>query len=121
MEEKLLDSNINKSYEMVDHPSHYKDNTISCDVETVDKEGRIWGLFGKLLWCVQTAFKYRDRMGNKPGNPLEQEMGKVNMYTQFAKMTQRDIDNLSEEERVKELLKLGIFNEEETKKLKELL
>lgn len=71
----------NTEYEMVNHPSHY--NTSS--VETIEKMRRIWGNQATALWCEMTAFKYRERIGLKPDNSIEQEMGKIKWYEDKAK------------------------------------
>lgn len=68
-------------YEMVDHPTHYN----SSSIETIEKMRRIWGDDATALWCEMTAFKYRDRIGNKPDNPIEQEVGKIQWYEKKAK------------------------------------
>lgn len=71
-----ITNSINEPYEMVNHPSHYN----SSSIETIEKMIRIWGYEKTAIWCEMTAFKYRDRIGNKPGNSLEQEMGKIKWY-----------------------------------------
>lgn len=70
-----------KPYEMVNHPSHYN----SSSIETIEKMRRIWGDDATALWCEMTAFKYRDRVGNKPDNSIEQEVGKIKWYESKAK------------------------------------
>lgn len=65
-----------KKYEMVNHPSHYNNSSI----ETIEKMIRIWGKEQTAIWCEMTAFKYRERIGSKPDNSLEQEMGKIRWY-----------------------------------------
>lgn len=71
----------NKEYEMVNHPSHYNNSSI----ETIEKMIRIWGKEQTAMWCEMTAFKYRERIGSKPDNSLEQEMGKIRWYEDKAK------------------------------------
>lgn len=70
-----------EKYEMVNHPSHYN----SSSIETIEKMIRIWGPEQTATWCEMTAFKYRERIGNKPDNSLEQEMGKIRWYELKAK------------------------------------
>ena len=41
---------------------------------------RIWGIESTIMWCEMTAFKYRMRMGTKPGNTIEQEIKKEKWY-----------------------------------------
>lgn len=77
----LLSTPEEEKYEMVNHPTHYN----SSSVETIEKMRRIWGNEATALWCEMTAFKYRDRIGNKPDNPIEQEVGKIQWYEKKAK------------------------------------
>ena len=71
-----------KTYEMVNHPGHY--NTYSMEV--IDMMEKIWGREATALWCEMTAFKYRMRMGSKPGdNSMEQELKKEKWYLDKAK------------------------------------
>lgn len=79
----------NEKYEMVNHPQHYN----STSIETIEKMRRIWGNEKVALWCEMTAFKYRDRIGNKPENPIEQEIGKIKWYEEKAKSL-RDLDQV---------------------------
>ena len=65
-----------KNYEMVNHPAHYN----NYDVEVIDMINRIWGIDAAILWCEITAFKYRMRMGTKPGNSIEQDLTKEKWY-----------------------------------------
>jgi len=69
------------SYEYVNHPSHYN----SSSIETIEKMRRIWGNEQTALWCEMTAFKYRDRIGNKPDNSNDQEVGKIKWYENKAR------------------------------------
>lgn len=71
-----------EKYEMVNHPQHYN----STSIETIEKMRRIWGNEKTALWCEMTAFKYRDRIGNKPDNPVEQEIGKIKWYEETARL-----------------------------------
>ena len=67
-------------YDMV-NPSHYKDKPI----ETIEKMRRIWGDEMTSIYCDMTAFKYRERIGDKPGQPLEQEIKKIKWYESKSK------------------------------------
>lgn len=69
-------NNSEKTYEHVNHPSHYN----NYDVEVIDMMKRIWGIEDTIRWCEMTAFKYRMRMGTKPGNTLEQDLKKEKWY-----------------------------------------
>lgn len=65
-----------ESYEMVNHPSHYN----KYDIEVIDMMEKIWGVDATILWCKMTAFKYRMRLGEKPENPIEQDLNKEHWY-----------------------------------------
>lgn len=92
---------MSKNYEMVNHPSHYK--TYEEVVEIINK---VAGPFIASMWCKWNGFKYRMRMGTKPNNPIEQEIGKENvyltLYEKFKKQWKDDgvnFDNLTEDEK----------------------
>lgn len=71
----------NQKYEMVNHPQHYNE----YDIEVIDMMERIWGLEATILFCMMNAFKYRQRMGLKPGQPIEQDLDKEKWYLKKAK------------------------------------
>ena len=68
-------------YEMVDHPNHYN----LYDIEAIDMIERIWGAENAALWCEITAFKYRMRMGTKPGEDVTRDLNKEQWYLKKAK------------------------------------
>lgn len=68
-------------YEMVNHPNHYNE----YDIEVIDMMERIWGVEATILFCQMNAFKYRQRMGLKPGQPIEQDLNKEKWYLKKAK------------------------------------
>lgn len=72
---------MSKDYEMVNHPSHYN----NYDIEVIDMIERIWGIDAVIQWCEITAFKYRMRVGTKPGNSVEQDLNKEQWYLNKAK------------------------------------
>lgn len=65
-----------EKYEMVDHPTHYN----KYDIEVVEMIKRVWNPFIASKWCEINAFKYRMRLGEKPDNPIEQDIKKENVY-----------------------------------------
>ena len=69
------------AYEMVDHPNHYN----LYDIEAIDMIERIWGAENAALWCEITAFKYRMRMGTKPGEDVTRDLNKEQWYLKKAK------------------------------------
>jgi hypothetical protein len=70
-----------KIYEMVNHPNHYN----LYDIEAIDMIERIWGKEKAALWCEITAFKYRMRMGTKPGENIQRDLDKEQWYLNKAK------------------------------------
>lgn len=70
-----------KEYEMVNHPQHYN----NYDVEVVDMMERIWGTKATMEWCKMTAYKYRMRMGTKPGKDETKEAMKAKLLEDFEK------------------------------------
>ena len=67
-------------YEMVNHPTHYN----NYDKEVIDMIEAIWGTYLAKMWCYITAFKYRMRMGTKPGNSIDQDLKKEKWYLEKA-------------------------------------
>lgn len=65
-----------KDYEQVNHPEHYN----QYSVEVIDMIEKVFGLYLAWKWCEITAFKYRLRMGTKPGNELQQDLEKEKWY-----------------------------------------
>lgn len=78
---KNQESKNEETYEMVNHPSHYN----KYDIEVIEMMRRIWGDDATVLWCEMTAFKYRMRLGEKPENPVEQDLKKEKWYLEKAK------------------------------------
>lgn len=70
-----------EDYEKVNHPKHYN----SYDVEVVDMMRRIWGSEKTAIWCELNAFKYRMRMGLKPGSSFDEDLAKEQWYLNKAK------------------------------------
>lgn len=65
-----------KDYEHVNHPEHYN----QYSVEVIDMIEKVFGVYLAWKWCEITAFKYRLRMGTKPGNELQQDLEKEKWY-----------------------------------------
>jgi hypothetical protein len=53
-------------------PDHYK----RYSVEVIDQMVAIYGYQKTATFCELTAFKYRSRMGTKPGQPFERDLAK---------------------------------------------
>lgn len=69
------------SYEYVNHPSHYN----RYSVEVIEMMIRIYGPQKTFDFCEMNAFKYRMRMGTKPGSDIKQDLEKENWYIKKAK------------------------------------
>jgi hypothetical protein len=78
--ESLLEE-TKQDYEMVNHPKHYN----NYDVEVVDMMEKIWGTKATMEWCKMTAYKYRMRMGTKPGDNDTKEAMKNKLLEDFNK------------------------------------
>jgi hypothetical protein len=72
-------NNIIQGYDFI-KPSHYN----RYDMEVVDMIDKIWGHEDCAKWCKITAFKYRMRMGMKPGEDIQRELDKENVYLELA-------------------------------------
>lgn len=79
-----------QKYEMVNHPSHYN----IYDIEVLDMMKKIWNIFSAAMWCKLTAFKYRMRMGSKPGNSMQQEISKETFLLDRYKIYKEEISAL---------------------------
>lgn len=75
-------------YEHVDHPKHY--NFFSKEV--IDMMVDIWGIEKTITFCEINAFKYKMRLGEKPGQPIEQDLKKANWYLNKAKELKVKLD-----------------------------
>jgi hypothetical protein len=65
-----------KTYEMVNHPTHYN----NYDKEVIEMMINIWGPEETAIFCKLNAFKYRMRMGTKPNNDIKQDLNKEKWY-----------------------------------------
>ena len=63
--------------EMVDHPDHYN---LPGRKECIDEMVDIYGLSSTCVWCLETAYKYCYRAGEKDGNSKEQDYAKIKWY-----------------------------------------
>lgn len=77
-------------YEYVNHPKHYN----NYDMEVIDMMVKIWGTKATAQFCMMNAYKYRMRMGTKPGkdeskeaqiNKLLEDFEKEQWYLDMAK------------------------------------
>jgi hypothetical protein len=71
----------NNKYEYVNHPSHYN----NYSVEVIDMMLCIYGPQKTFDFCEMNAYKYRMRMGTKPGIDINQDLEKERWYLKKAK------------------------------------
>lgn len=60
------------------NPNHYKGASSNKEVWEMMLE--IWGPEKFIAHCEMCAFKYRMRIGKKPGQSVEREMEKIRWY-----------------------------------------
>lgn len=72
-------------YENVNHPQHYN----NYSKEVIDMMVDVFGKENTALFCEMNAFKYRMRMGTKPGNDINQDLEKEQWYLNKAKELKR--------------------------------
>lgn len=77
----MIKKEDNDNYEMVNHPQHYNE----YDIEVIEMMKRIWGVEATILFCQMNAYKYRQRMGLKPGQSIDQDLAKERWYLNKAK------------------------------------
>ena len=71
-----MENEKNQNYEYVDHPDHYN----NYGMEVIDMMEKIWGTKMVAVWCLLTSYKYRMRMGTKPGEDIHQDLAKEQWY-----------------------------------------
>lgn len=64
-------------YEYVDHPSHYRREG---SVECIDEMMALFGREAVMWFCALSAYKYRYRAGDKPGNDARKDIAKSDWY-----------------------------------------
>lgn len=72
---------IEKNYDEKGNASHYGENRINAIV----KYERVYGTIAVMHFCEISADKYRERIGKKPGQSLQQEALKIQWYEKAAK------------------------------------
>jgi len=71
---------VNKEYDYV-NPSHYQ----NYSKEVIEMMFNIWGKEKLIAHCEMCAFKYRMRVGEKPNQPIDQDLKKAKWYEEKAK------------------------------------
>ena len=100
IEKAMVDAELKplkEKYEEVNHPDHYN----QYDVEVIDMMERVFGLYDTYAFCKLNAFKYRQRMGNKPGQDILKDLAKEKWYLTRAeniksRMTDTDRERATE-------------------------
>jgi Protein of unknwon function (DUF3310) len=87
-------------YEFVEHPKHY--NTFGKEV--INMMVDIWGIEKAIAFCEMSAFKYKMRMGDKPNQPLEQDLSKATWYLNKAKELSGKLDGYGVIEPITEVI-----------------
>jgi hypothetical protein len=76
----LHTENFKMPYDFV-NPDHYKNSSR----EVIDMMLDIWGKDDLIKYCEMCSFKYRMRLGLKPGQSIEQDLDKAKWYESKAK------------------------------------
>ena len=90
------------------NPDHYKRG----GKEVIEMMVDIWGAEAVATHCEITAFKYRMRLGLKPGQPIEQDYEKAFWYESKAKEL-RGVSN-GRDYTLAKCDKCGVTSDEET-------
>ena len=75
-----MENEKNQNYEYVDHPTHYN----NYGMEVIDMMEKIWGTAALYFFCTLSAYKYRMRMGTKPGEDTQRDLDKEQWYLKKA-------------------------------------
>lgn len=76
LKDPIVDSVIENCYDSKGNGSHYMKNRLN----SIEKFERIYGTEAVMVYCEITADKYRERMGKKKGQSIEQEALKISWY-----------------------------------------
>jgi hypothetical protein len=69
-----------EKYDFV-NPDHYR----SFEKQVWEMMVDIWGVEAYIKHCEINAFKYKMRLGNKPGQSIQNDLDKANWYLNKAK------------------------------------
>jgi hypothetical protein len=69
-----------ENYDFV-NPDHYR----SFEKQVWEMMVDIWGVEAYIKHCEINAFKYKMRLGNKPGQSIQNDLDKANWYLNKAK------------------------------------
>lgn len=82
----IVEESTKSNYDYI-NPDHYKKGS----KEVIDMMIDLWGKEAVMLHCEITAFKYRMRLGSKPGQPIERDFEKALWYEQKAQYLRSEI------------------------------
>lgn len=77
----MSESKIEKYYDGKGNATHYNENRLNA----INKYERVYGTLGVMVFCEITADRYRERIGKKDNQSLEQEVLKISWYENAAK------------------------------------
>ncbi len=75
-----MNTKLQEGYSKNGNATHYEQKRIKA----INKYERIYGTLGVMVFCEITANRYRDRLGHKAGQPIEQELVKARWYENAA-------------------------------------
>lgn len=76
-----MENNNEKNYDEKGNATHYN----ATRLNSIIKFERTYGTRAVMHFCEISADKYRERIGKKPGQTLEQELLKINWYEKAAR------------------------------------
>ena len=71
------------------NPNHYQNGGKEVYEMMID----IWGKEAYVKHCEMCAFKYRQRLGLKPDQPIQRDLDKANWYEGMAKKYREEISS----------------------------
>lgn len=83
--DQFAEKAVSKEYDFV-KADHYR----KFPIETIVLMERVWGKEATKQWCEMTAFKYRMRLGFKPGISVDVDINKEEWYLNKAKELSSD-------------------------------
>lgn len=90
--EKVISSTIEKFYDGKGNATHYAQNRLNA----INKYERVYGTLATMAFCEITAERYRERIGKKDNQSLEQEVLKISWYENAAKFYFEKLDTEDE-------------------------
>jgi len=87
-----MNDKIESCYDSKGSAKHYHSNRI----EAIVKYERVYGTLATMTFCEITAERYRERIGKKDSQSLEQEALKIKWYENAAKFYFSKLDTTEE-------------------------